>query len=259
MPEKALQIRGYGTIARRSRVGLAALPLLATVLTMLLLRSAAASDLPVDLELVLAVDVSGSIDTEHAHLQRSGYARALTDRRVVEAIQSGSFGRIALTYVEWADDSLQRTVVGWQMIDGQGSAKDFARRLGGAPTVTEARTSISALIDYCVPLFANNGFEGTRHVIDVSGDGENNVGRPVTLARDAAVTAGITINGLPIIRDGLLPWDEDRDRRRNLDTYYRDSVIGGPGAFVVAVRDYNGFAEAIISKLLREIAELPQP
>jgi hypothetical protein len=260
MPEKALQNWGNGAIARKSGVGLAALPVFATVLTLFLLfRTAAAADLPVDLELVLGVDVSGSIDTEHAYLQRSGYARALTDRRVVEAIQSSSFGRIALTYVEWADDSLQRTVVDWQVIDGLASAKDFARRLGGAPTVTEARTSISALIDYCVPLFANNGFEGARQVIDVSGDGENNVGRAVTLARDAAVNAGVTINGLPIIREGLLPWDEDRDRRRNLDTYYRDSVIGGPGAFVVVVKDYNGFAEAIISKLLKEIAELPPP
>ena len=171
----------------------------ATFLTLgLQLRSAGGADLPVDLELVLAVDVSGSIDTEHAYLQRSGYARALTDHRVVDAIQAGSFGRIALTYVEWADDSLQRTIVDWQVIDGPASAKDFARRLGGAPTVTEARTSISALIDYCVPLFAENGFEASRHVIDVSGDGENNVGRAVTLARDEAVNAGITINGLPI-------------------------------------------------------------
>lgn len=259
MPEKALQIWGYGAIARKNGVGLAALPVFAMVLTLLLPRIATASDLPVDLELVLAVDVSGSIDTEHAYLQRSGYVRALTDGRVVEAIRSGSFGRIALTYVEWADDSLQRTVVDWQVVDGLASAKDFARRLGGAPTVTEARTSISALIDYCVPLFADNGFESSRHVIDVSGDGENNVGRAVTLARDAAVNAGVTINGLPIVRDGLLPWDEDRDRRRNLDTYYRDSVIGGPGAFVVVVKDYNGFADAIVSKLLKEIADLSIP
>ena len=150
-------------------------------------------------------------------------------------------------------------MVDWQVIDGPASAKDFARRLGGAPTVTEARTSISALIDYCVPLFADNGFEGSRHVIDVSGDGENNVGRAVTLARDDAVSAGVTINGLPIVREGLLPWDEDRDHRRNLDSYYRDSVIGGPGAFVVVVKDYNGFADAIIAKLLKEIAELSHP
>jgi len=215
--------------------------------------------LPVDLELVLAVDVSGSINTEHAYLQRSGYARALTDHRVVDAIRGGSFGRIALTYVEWADDTLQHTVVDWQVIDDPASAKDFARRLNGAPTVTEARTSISALIDHCVPLFSNNGFEATRHVIDISGDGENNVGRAVTLARDEAVKTGVTINGLPILSEGLLPWDEDRDQRRNLDTYYRDSVIGGPGTFVVVVKDYSGFADAIVAKLLKEIAELSRP
>ena len=257
MPEKALQMWGHGAIARIGGMGLGVALISAIFLVVGTTRSAAGADLPVDLELVLAVDVSGSINTEHAHLQRSGYARALTDHRVVDAIQAGSFGRIALTYVEWADDSLQRTIVEWRVIDGPASAKDFARRLDGAPTVTEARTSISALIDYCVPLFAENGFEASRHVIDVSGDGENNVGRSVTLARDEAVKAGITINGLPIVREGLLPWDEDRDHRRNLDAYYRDSVIGGPGAFVVVVKDYNGFADAIIAKLLKEIAELP--
>jgi hypothetical protein len=131
----------------------------ATCLMVASIPVAAGADLPVDLELVLAVDVSGSINTEHAYLQRSGYARALTDHRVVEAIQGGAFGRIALTYVEWADDTLQRTVVDWRVIDDPASAKDFVRRLGGAPTVTEARTSISALIDYCVPLFSDNGFE----------------------------------------------------------------------------------------------------
>lgn len=176
----------------------------------------ARAEIPVDLELVLAVDVSGSVNEEDAHLQRSGYARAITDRRVVEAIQGGALGRIAVTYVEWADDKLQRTVAGWQMIDGPASAKSFSRELAGGPTVTEARTSISALIDHCVNLFATNGFEGTRQVIDISGDGENNVGRPVTLARDDAVKAGVIINGLPILRAGLLPWAEDRDRRRHL-------------------------------------------
>ncbi|KJB93979.1 hypothetical protein N826_19690 [Skermanella aerolata KACC 11604] len=259
MPEKALQIWGNGAIARKNGIGFRNLLMFATLLLAPSPGGVVAADLPVDLELVLAVDVSGSIDTEHAHLQRSGYARALTDRRVIDAIQSGSFGRIALTYVEWADDSLQRTVVGWRVIDGPSSAKDFAKELGGAPTVTEARTSISALIDYCVPLFNENGFDGARHVIDVSGDGENNVGRSITLARDDAVKAGVTINGLPIVREGLLPWAEDRDHRRNLDAYYRDSVIGGPGAFVVVVKDYNNFADAIISKLLKEIAELPSP
>jgi Protein of unknown function (DUF1194) len=259
MPEKALQMWGHRAIARKGGMGLGAVLVFATFMALAASRGAAGSDLPVDLELVLAVDVSGSINTEHAYLQRSGYARALTDHRVIDAIQAGSFGRIALTYVEWADDNLQRSIVGWRVIDSPASAKDFARQLGGAPTVTEARTSISALIDYCVPLFAENGFEASRHVIDVSGDGENNVGRSVTLARDDAVKAGITINGLPIVREGLLPWDEDRDHRRNLDSYYRDSVIGGPGAFVVVVKDYNGFADAIIAKLLKEIAELPPP
>ncbi|UEM18775.1 DUF1194 domain-containing protein [Skermanella mucosa] len=219
----------------------------------------ARAEIPVDLELVLAVDVSGSVNEEDAHLQRSGYARAITDRRVVEAIQGGALGRIAVTYVEWADDKLQRTVAGWQMIDGPASAKSFSRELAGGPTVTEARTSISALIDHCVNLFATNGFEGTRQVIDISGDGENNVGRPVTLARDDAVKAGVIINGLPILRAGLLPWAEDRDRRRHLDTYFQENVIGGPGSFVVVARGPSSFADAILAKLLREIAALPEP
>src|SRR4051795_427914 len=146
MPEKALQMWGYGAIAGKGGMRLGAVLFSAAFLVMGAIQSAAGADLPVDLELVLAVDVSGSINTEYAFLQRSGYARALTDHRVVDAIQGGSFGRIALTYVEWADDSLQRTIVDWQVIDSPVSAKDFSRRLDGAPTVTEARTSISALI-----------------------------------------------------------------------------------------------------------------
>ncbi|QQP91571.1 DUF1194 domain-containing protein [Skermanella sp. TT6] len=220
---------------------------------------AARAEVPVDLELVLAVDVSGSVNEEDAHLQRNGYARAINDRRVVEAIQGGALGRIAVTYVEWADDKLQRTVVDWRVIDGPASARAFSRDLAGGPTVTESRTSISALIDHCVRLFESNGFEGTRQVIDISGDGENNVGRPVTLARDDAVRAGIIINGLPILRAGLLPWAEDRDRRRHLDLYFQENVIGGPGSFVVVARDPSSFADAIIAKLLREIAALPEP
>ncbi|WP_037459692.1 DUF1194 domain-containing protein [Skermanella stibiiresistens] len=219
---------------------------------------AALAQVPVDLELVLAVDVSGSINDEDAALQRGGYARAVTDKRVIEAIQAGTLGRIAVTYVEWADDQLQRTVVDWRVVDGPATAKAFSKALAGGPTVTEARTSISALIDHCLGLFADNGFDGTRQVIDISGDGENNVGRPVTLARDDAIRAGVTINGLPILRAGLLPWAEDRDRRRHLDVYYQDNVIGGPGAFVVVVKDAHGFADAIIAKLLKEIAALPE-
>jgi hypothetical protein len=214
--------------------------------------------MPVDLELVLAVDVSGSISDENAYLQRRGYARALKDPRVVEAIGGGALGRIAVTYVEWAGVTLQRSVVDWRVIDGPESATGFAKALEGKPTVTEERTSLSALIDHAAGLFGDNGFEGTREVIDISGDGENNVGRPVTLARDDAVSRGITINGLPILQGGLLPWSEDRERLPFLDTYYRDKVIGGPGAFVVVVKGYNDFADAIIAKLLKEIAEVPE-
>ena len=236
----------------------AALGMVVGLLAVLSGMAPARAETPVDLELVLAVDVSGSISDENAWLQRRGYARALKDRRVIEAIQGGALGRIAVTYIEWAGVDTQRTVVDWRVIDGPASASDFARALDGKPTVTEDRTSISAAIDHAASLFGGNGFEGTREVIDISGDGENNVGRPVTLARDDAVGRGITINGLPIVQGGLLPWSEDRERLPFLDSYYRDKVIGGPGAFVVVVKGYNDFADAIIAKLLKEIAALPE-
>lgn len=218
----------------------------------LLLTASPAAALPVDLELVLAVDVSRSIDPDEARLQREGYVRALTDPRVVQAIRSGVHGRIALTYVEWAATSLQFTVIGWTLIKDQASADAFAGRLAEAPMQSHSRTSISGAIDYSMQLFGRNGFEGERLVIDISGDGRNNDGRQAHLARNDAVARGITINGLPIINDrptfGFPP-------DANLDVYYETDVIGGPGAFMVVARNFEQFGEAILAKLIREIAQ----
>lgn len=213
---------------------------------------AAAQDLPVDLELVLAVDISGSVDEVEALLQREGYMAALRHPQVIEAIESGMFGRIALTYVEWAGDYYQRTMLDWTLIDDEASAFALADALAETPLATAHWTSPSAAIDYAVPLFENNGFEGFRRVIDISGDGHNNRGRPVERARDDAVAAGITINGLPIVNDRQNPWGGRPPV--DLALYFEERVIGGPGAFVVVAEDYTAFASAILSKLLLEIA-----
>jgi len=217
----------------------------------LLLWPALAFALPVDLELILAVDVSRSIDQEEAKLQREGYIAALTHPRVIQAIRSGPQRRIALSYVEWAGVDFQQTLIGWSLIEDEGSARAFASKLAEAPIVARNWTSISGAIDYAARLFGTSGYEGTRRVIDISGDGRNNSGRPSDDARDEALAAGITINGLPIINDrpnfGMPP-------ERDLDLFYRDHVIGGPGAFLIVAEDFSSFANAILNKLIREIA-----
>jgi hypothetical protein len=224
---------------------------LAAVLALMLAALPAAA-LPVDLELVLAVDVSRSIDPDEARLQRQGYVEAFGDPRVVQAIRSGTHGRIAVCYVEWAAASLQYTVIDWTVIKDSASATALAGKLAEAPIQSQSRTSISGAIDYSVRLFEGNGYEGERLVIDISGDGRNNDGRLAHLARNDAVAKGIVINGLPIINDRPtfgFPADP------NLDTYYETDVIGGSGAFMVVARGFEAFAEAILSKLIREIAD----
>jgi hypothetical protein len=213
---------------------------------------ATAQDLEVDLELVLAVDISGSVDEVEAQLQREGYIAALRHPHVIEAIQGGMFRRIAVTYVEWAGDHYQRTMLDWTLIEDAAGAHGFADALAETPLTTAHWTSVSAAIDYSATLFEGNGFDGFRRVIDVSGDGYNNRGRPAELARDDAVAAGITINGLPIVNDRPNPWGGSPPR--DLDVYYEQRVIGGPGAFIVVAEDYTSFASAILSKLLLEIA-----
>jgi len=213
---------------------------------------AAAADTPVDLELVLAVDVSLSINVAEARLQREGYIQAFRDPEVIRAIRSGILGRIAVAYVEWAGMLQRRVVVGWTLIDGEKMAESFITALQQSAPGSARRTSISSAIDFAVPLFSDNGFEGTRRVIDVSGDGPNNAGDFVDRARDRAVAAGITVNGLPILDDSgnSYSWYNIP----NLDLYYRDCVIGGPGAFLVVAKDFGDFARAVRRKLILEIA-----
>ena len=212
---------------------------------------AVADPIPVDLELVLAVDISRSVDENEAWLQRQGYIRALTDPRLIAAIEGGAAGRIALTYVEWAARGQTHQTVGWRVIGDAKAASEFAELLSGQDIMRGHWTSQSGVIDLAISMLEYNNFAGTRRVIDISGDGPNNVGSNVTLARNRAVEKGITINGLAILSDqgGHL-------NLADLDVYYRDCVIGGPGAFVVVAQDFDAFAEAILRKLILEIAAL---
>lgn len=216
-----------------------------------------AQAVPVDLELVLAVDVSGSIDPDEARQQREGYLSAIVDPAVIQAIRANFHGRIAIAYVEWASADYQRLVVDWMLVEDEKSAFAFVEQLGDAPPLSARWTSLSAVIDFAVPLFEGNGFAGDRRVIDVSGDGPNNRGRPVTLARDAALAQGVVINGLPILNDRPQPFNLPTPNEMALDRYYAENVIGGPGSFVIPAQDFADFKSAILSKLIREIAGHP--
>jgi hypothetical protein len=223
----------------------------------LLVPAAFAAKLPVDLELVLAVDVSGSIDQDEAGLQRDGYVAAIADKKIVAAIRSGILGRIAVTYFEWAGEGWQAPVIDWRVIKDAASAGAFAAELARMPIDSGPWTSISGAIDFAVPLFAGNDFDGTRRVLDISGDGANNVGRMAPDARDDAVRRGIIINGLPIMNERM---NISRRPIANLDLYYKNCVIGGPGAFIVVARNFVDFARAIRRKLILEIAGAsPEP
>ena len=213
-----------------------------------------AAALNVDLELVLAVDVSGSVDSFEFELQRRGYSDAFRDPRVLQAIQGGPQRRIAVTMVEWSGAEFQAQIVGWKLIADGESAHAFAEAILEPPRSAGRWTSISGGIDFAVPLFENNGFEGVRKVIDVSGDGVNNSGRPAASARDDAVKTGIIINGLAIINDRPNPFGGYyQEPRPPLDQYFLDNVIGGPGAFLIATQGFRDFTQAVISKLIREI------
>lgn len=210
----------------------------------------------VDVELVLAVDISYSMDMEEQRLQREGYIEALRSPEVLKAISQGAIGRIAVTYFEWAGSTVQRVVVPWQVIDGPETADAFTAKLAAAPISRWYRTSISGAILFGMQLYENNGFDAVRRVMDISGDGANNQGIPVNEARDMALKAGIVLNGLPVMinNNRRSPFD-----MQDLDDYYRDCVIGGPGAFLVPVTERSQFIAAIRTKILREIASAPIP
>ena len=206
---------------------------------------------PVDVELALAVDVSYSMDPEEQALQREGYIAGITSRDFMQALRSGQHGKVAVTYFEWAGPYDQKIVVPWRLIDGPEAADAFANELARAPYRRASRTSISGALSFAKPLFDGSGYRGFRRVVDVSGDGANNSGTFVTGARDDVLAAGMTINGLPIMLKRPNAFTMDID---NLDIYYEDCVIGGPGAFVVPIREREQFKEATRTKLVLEIA-----
>jgi len=212
---------------------------------------------PVDVELVLAVDVSYSMDPDEQALQREGYVQALTSREFMQALREGANGKIAITYIEWAGQFDQKVVMPWRLIEGPESADAVAAELAAAPYRRASRTSIAGALIFAKPLFDNSGYRGLRRVIDVSGDGANNAGPLIAPTRDEVVAAGITINGLPIMLKRPMAGTMDME---DLDIYYEDCVIGGAGAFVVPIRERTKFIEATRTKLVLEVAgRQPEP
>lgn len=219
--------------------------------------SGTASALDVDLELVLAVDVSGSIERDEAELQRQGFIQAFRNDAVIRAITGGEHKRIAVTYIEWAGVNHQRLGVDWRVIDSAAAALDFADELAIMPFASALWTSISGAIEFGMERLRDSPHRSKRQVIDISGDGANNNGEGVVTARDRAVRAGITINGLPIVNGRPSPYGTPQ--LPNLDWYFEDCVIGGPGAFIVVADGFVDFGRAIKRKLIREIANLHGP
>jgi hypothetical protein len=242
MPRRAVMVRLV-----RCLLALAALVTIPTL-------SARAAE-PVDLLLVLSSDVSRSVDHPKFLLQREGYAAAISDPVVMEAIKSGPHQRIAVCFVEWSGFGAQKLVIDWTMIDGPGAARKFGDQLLELPRAFADRTSISGGIEFASAQLERAPFEGSRRTIDVSGDGTNNAGRDVKLARDETVAKGVVINGLVILSDRPVPWNaEHTNPPGGLEKYYQDNVIGGPGAFVLVAENFNSFGRAIIKKMIAEIA-----
>jgi Protein of unknown function (DUF1194) len=208
----------------------------------------------VDLEVILAADVSRSIDDGEFELQRKGYAAALTDPRVLEAIHGRKGAAIGVCFIEWSGDEEQQVVVDWSEIRDGEDAGSISAAILAAPRSFMGRTSISAAIDFAIARFAGSKWQAGRRIIDVSGDGTNNSGRPITEARDEAVARGVTINGLAIINDRPnLGYSAHTQPPGGLPNYYRQNVIGGPNAFLLVVENFNSFADAMAQKLAKEI------
>jgi hypothetical protein len=208
----------------------------------------------IDLEVILAADVSRSIDDGEFDLQRKGYAAALTDPRVLAAIRGRSGAAIGVCFIEWSGEEDQQVVVDWTEIHDEEDAGSVAAAILAAPRSFMGRTSISAAIDFAMAHFATSKWQASRHIIDISGDGTNNSGRPVNEARDQAISRGVTINGLAIINDKPnLGYSAHTQPPGGLPLYYRQNVIGGPSAFLLVVQDFNSFADAMANKLAKEI------
>ena len=225
----------------------------ALLVLLLLVATPAEAEIEVDVEIVLTGDISMSMDMGELYLQRQGHIQALRHPDVLRAIESGFHGRIAVTYFEWSDPYLQRVVLPWTIIEDAASAEAAAQLIEAAPPLSGIRTSISGAIDRSLQMFAENGFRGTRRVIDISGDGQNNAGRPLAAARADALAEGIVINGLAIMLRARPGGTGEAD---TLDQYFAEELIGGPGAFMLAVRHPDHLVEAIRRKLVLEIAGL---
>ena len=205
----------------------------------------------VDVELVIAVDVSYSMDLDELAIQREGYAQAIVSEEFLQALRTGSNSKISVTYFEWSASSDQKIIIPWRVIDGPEAADAVANEIMQTPVRRGSRTSISGAILFAMPLFDQDPYQGLHRVIDISGDGPNNSGPPVTPVRDEALAKGIVINGLPVMVKEPSYSTMDID---NLDWYYEDCVIGGPGSFVIPIKGRENFKEAIRTKLIREVA-----
>ncbi|HTZ77617.1 MAG TPA: DUF1194 domain-containing protein [Stellaceae bacterium] len=225
---------------------------------LLLAGATAAWAEPVDLQLILAADVSRSIDNDEFLLQRRGYAAALQDPRVLGAIRSGAIGAIAISFIEWSSVGEQKVVVDWTVIRDDESAAVVGDQIQKAERSYIGHTSISDAVDYAVAQFEKSGVTSARRVIDVSGDGTNNSGRPVEAARDDAVARGIVINGLAIINlNPNFGYTAHTQPPGGLPNYYKTNVIGGPGSFMLQIDDFHSFADAMVQKLVTEISAAP--
>ena len=228
--------------------------LLAVLAAVMFVGPAVAAE-QVDLLLVLASDVSRSVDAAKFKLQRDGYVAAISSPRVIEAIKSGPHGRIAICFIEWSGVGAQKVVIDWTVIDGAKAAQDFASQLDEAQRSFADRTSISGGIDFAMSQLEHAPFQTTRRTIDVSGDGTNNSGRDVTAARDEALAQNVTINGLVILSEQPLSWNADHTNPPGgLEAYYRNNVTGGPNSFVMVAENFNTFGQAILNKLVAEVA-----
>lgn len=231
---------------------------LAIAAAMLVLSGAARAAEQVDLLLVLASDVSRSVDTRKFQLQREGYAAALSNPRVVEAIRSGPHGRIAICFLEWSGATSQKLVIDWTIVSDAASARRIGDQMLELPRSFADRTSISAGLEFAMSQLEHAPFEAPRRTIDVSGDGTNNSGRDIASVRDEVLNKGVTINGLVILSDTPLPWNpEHTNPPGGLDEYYRRNVTGGPGSFVMVADNHNSFGQAIVKKMIAEIAWVP--
>jgi hypothetical protein len=232
--------------------------LMAVAIALLFTLPAAFAAEPVDLLLVLSADISRSIDTAKFQLQRDGYAAALSNPRVIQAITSGPLGKIAICFVEWSGSTAQKLVIDWAVIDGEKAAKNFAAAVVEAPRAFADRTSIAGGIDYAMAQFERSPYTAERRVIDVSGDGTNNSGRDVRQARDEALAKGVTINGIVILTQNPMPWNpEHTNPPGGLRKYYEMNVTGGQSSFAMEAESFETFGKAMTQKLIAEIADLP--